>query len=107
MTENLTSAQKPNSSDELDSETESEMSTEDEISQPLTPKEPFQNEFNRRLTEMDFEKCNKTKKKHSSTPRLLKELRMAYDKTDCTELTHFYGKESKTTKMQREIQSYW
>ena len=54
MSENLTPVQKPNSSDESDLETESEMSTEDEISQPLTPEDPFQREFGMRLTEMDF-----------------------------------------------------
>ena len=68
------------------------MSTEDEISQPLTPEEPFQREFGMRLTEIDFGKRNKSKKKHIPAPTSLKELRMAYDKTDCTELTRFLWK---------------
>ena len=68
------------------------MSTEDEISQPLTPEEPFQRVFGMRLTEIDFEKRNKSKKKHVPTPTTLKELRMAYDKLDCTELTRFLWK---------------
>ena len=38
---------------------------------------------------MDFEKRNKSKKKHIPAPTSLKELRMAYDKTDWTELTRF------------------
>ena len=66
--------------------------SEDGISQPLTPEEPFQPKFGTRSTEMDFEKRDKSKKENVSTPKLLEELRIAYDKLDGTELTRVLRK---------------
>ena len=70
------------SSDETDDETTMSQtdkeSLDGELSQPLIPKTALQAACGR-----------PTEQKRSPNPKFLKELRDAFNKVDCTELTHF------------------